>query len=516
MTLPGPAKQRAKQRPLMLVACWAMGVSGLVVAAADSAISDRVPRFESATPCPFPTGALDQSRIACGFLHVPERRSETPGAHLKIPVVRIRSLSAQAKGDPVVFLHGGPGAAPLESARTVERFSQHPFARDRDIILFNQRGSAQTEPALTCEALRSGRIDIYAADVTLAQRDAQIAETAVRCLREVTAQGHDLAAYGATAAAEDLKDLRMAMHIERWNLLAVSYGTLVAIEAARVDPRGVRSLTLDSVVSPQSDLFMAEGPRNFSIGIDRLIEACASDTVCEGDFPDLAGQLRDVLAALEKKPAVVSVAGAGGQGTIDIVVNWHDFLNVVHWMLYNAQTLRQVPLLIDQTRRGDLRLLTQLMDRVFPAPRNGPSGASPAFFAFVCRDQFTAGRARSLAPANPVYREFSIVSFIDEVCAGAGTRPAQRIPALKSPVPALLLSGRFDPMTPDLYASQVAADLPNSFFVSVGNSGHSTLSDFEACQTRLAAEFIDTLAAPSGCAPESLRPAFIRSFDELR
>jgi pimeloyl-ACP methyl ester carboxylesterase len=456
------------------------------------------------------------SRIDCGFLDVPENRSRPAGLRVRIPVVRIRSIDARASADPVVFLHGGPGAAPLGSARTVERFSQHPFAAHRDIILFNQRGSAQTDPVLKCEALRAGRNDIYAADLTLAQRDTQIAGAAAACLREMKAKGVDLEVYGAAAAAEDLRDLREALSIERWNLLAVSYGTLIALEAARIDPRGIRSLILDSIVSPQSDLFMSEGPRNFSIGLDRLLDACAQEPACVADFPDLARQLQEVLDALEKKPIVVTVAGEGGRGTVDIAVNWHDFLNAIHWMLYNAQSLRQVPLLIHTTRIGDLRLLTQVMDRIFPAPRNGPSGASPAFFAFVCRDQFTRDRVASLAPANPVYRGFSIVSFIDEACADTVDRPRIRFDALESPLPALLLSGRFDPMTPDLYARQVAAMLSQANFVAVGNSGHSTLSDFDACQTRLAVEFVETLRMPTSCAPQEMRPVFIRSLEELQ
>lgn len=504
---------------LAFIACSAMGAGGAWSSTDDAGAGPRdsvaAARFQITEPCPFPVGAV-ASRTTCGFLDVPESRSKSNGPRLRIPVMRIRTSAAQPQADPVVFLHGGPGAAPLESARTAERFSQHPFAAQRDIIVFNQRGSAQTDPALQCESLRAGRNDIYAADLTLAQRDAQIAAAATACLREMQAQGRDLAAYGAGAAAADLKDLREALRIERWNLLAVSYGTLVALEAARIDPRGVRSLILDSVVSPQSDLFMSEGPRNFAHGLDRLLAACAGDAACAAQFPDLAGQLRQVLAALEQEPVIVSVAGEGGQGAVDIAVNWHDFLGAVHWMLYNSQTLRQVPLLIDRTRRGDLQLLTRVMDRIFPAPRNGPSGASAAFFAFVCRDQFTQDRPVQLAPANDAYRGFSIVSFIDDVCAGAIAHPGMRAGPLESDVPALLLSGRFDPMTPDLYALQVAARLPRATFVSVGNSGHSPLSDFDACPTRLAVEFLATLASPTSCSPRDLGPVFVRSSSELQ
>ena len=510
MTMPGALRCT----PLASLACLLLGVLGTAAAQdASPGRSEDMVRFEAVAPCPFPHGAIAESRIACGFLHVPENRLQPDGPRVQIPVVRVRSAGGQPKSDPIVFLHGGPGAAPLESGRTIERFSQHPFAAQRDIILFNQRGSAQTHPALTCQSLRAGRIDVYAADLTLAQRDARIAAAAGACLREI-AQERDLAAYGAAAAAADLKDLREALRIERWNVLAVSYGTLIALEASRIDPQGIRSLVLDSVVSPQSDLFMSEGPRNFSIGVDRLLDACEQDAACAGDFPDLRGQLREVLAALENKPVAVTVAGEGGRGTIDIVVNWHDFLGVIHWMLYSSTSLRQVPLLIDSTRRGDLRLLTHLMDTVFPAPRNGPSGASPAFFAFVCRDQFTIDRPTPLARSSSSYRGFSIATFVEKACASAVER-ARRPPGVSDPsAPALLLSGRFDPMTPDVYAREVLARSRNATLVSVGNSGHSTLSDFDACQTRLALEFVETLTTPKSCAPESSRPAFVRAVDQ--
>lgn len=509
MTRPG----RTGGKLSAFIACCAMGAGG-VPSFADDTVSGQpevAARFDFVEPCPFPTGAVEASRVRCGFLDVPENRAQPSAARVRIPVVRIGSAAADAADDPVVFLHGGPGAAPLESARTIERFSQHPFAARRDIILFNQRGSAQTEPALTCAALSAGRVDIYAADLTLAQRDAQIAAAAVQCLREIAAQGRDLAAYGAAAAAADLKDLREALHIERWNLLAVSYGTLIALEAARVDPQGVRSMILDSIVSPRSDLFITEGPRNFSLGLDRLLDACADDATCAVDFPDLRRQLRELLAALERQPIAVTVAGEGGRGSVEIIVNWHDFLGAVHWMMYNAQSLRLVPLLIERTQRGDLRLLTHVMDQIFPAPRNGPGGASPAFFAFVCRDQFTADRPRHRAPANPVYRDFSIVSFMDEVCAKTIAHPQSRNVSLRSTVPALLLSGRFDPMTPELYVQEAAAGLPNAIRFTAGDNGHSTLSDFAGCTSRLAVSFIDALALPvPACVPAQARPVFER------
>lgn len=450
-------------------------------------------RFDPVTPCPFVApGSPLAARVTCGHLDIPQDYAAPQSARMRLPVAIIRASGTVRKADPVVFLHGGPGGGPLESPRSLERFAMHPFAASRDIILFSQRGSAGTGPALTCDALRGGRAEIYAADITLAVRDERIADAAIACLRELAGQGRDLAAYGALDSARDLRALRVALGIREWNVLAVSYGTLIALDAARIDRGGVRSLILDSIVSPASDVFLADASRNFSGGLDRLLAACAADEACGRAFPDLSRRLRDLVGSLDAKPVTVTVAGAASEAPIDLVVNWHDFLGLLHWMLYNARTLPLVPVLINATAGGDLRLLTQLMDRIFPAPRNGPQGAAPVFFATACRDQYSPRHPRPLRPGNPAYRDFSIVSFMDRVCAATAPVPRIARPApLRSRVPALLLSGAFDPMTPRQYAHDVARTLPNALHVVIADAGHSTLSDFEACQTRLAVTFLD-------------------------
>lgn len=452
--------------------------------------------IERVTPCPFAIDADELApRLDCGYLEVPERHANRAGAQIRLPFVVIRSASRNPRPDPVVFLHGGPGAAPLESKATIERFAVHPFAQDRDIVLYNQRGSRQTVPALDCAALEVSRAAIHAENLTREQRDARVASAASECLRELREQGRDVAAYNAQENAQDLRALRTALGYAQWNLLAVSYGTWMAQAAARADPDGVRSLILDSVMSPQSDLFMSQGPRNFSLGLDRALAACSADPDCARAFPDLATQLKQVLASLEAKPLALKAAGATAGESIDVIVNSHDFLSVIHWMLYNARTLRLVPLLIAETSRGETAPLVKLMENVYPGFGAGAPGPSPAFFAIVCNDQYTARNPLPLAPANPAYEGFSITSFMTAVCAGdARGRAARPLPrSTPIDVPAMLLSGHFDPMTPDLYAAELVPILPRSLRIVVPASGHSTLSEFEACQTHAAQRFLDTL-----------------------
>ena len=415
------------------------------VAAPTTAIASSFERGD----CPFavPAGAL-RERLACGQLVVPERHEHPDGAQLRLPVVIIRSTNSAPRPDPVVFLAGGPGAATLASVQAVERFAQHPFARDRDIILYNQRGSPQTTPELTCRALDASRTAIHAADLSLRERDARLAAAANACIDELHDAGRDLDAYGAVANAHDLHALRLALALRQWNLLAVSYGTWMALEAVRVDPHGVRSLVLDSVMSAQSDLFMSEAPRNFSLGLDRLIAACAADAACFNSYPDLAGKLRDLISALDTRPVVLRLSTSSSTELVDVVVNWHDFMSVLHWMLYNAKSLRLVPALIDLTSRGDMRLLTRLMEQVYPGLRHGAPGPSAAFFVVACRDQFTSRNPLPMVQGNPAHRGFSIVGFMSQVCSRAidrrGLEAATRARAFRGADPVAVGAVRSD------------------------------------------------------------------------
>lgn len=479
--------------------------------------------FEEIAPCPFESAAqADQSRLRCGYLLVPENRAEGASATIRIPVAIIRTLSEDPQPDPVVFLHGGPGGAPLSSAATFDLFGSYPLGADRDIIVYNQRASLMVDPALDCTGTSEvRRLAPYAENLTLEERDARIVSFARDCLAQLNGQGRDLRGYSAVENAHDLLDLRRLLGIEQWNLMAVSYGTYMSAEAARIDPDGIRAMILDSIVSPESDLFLSEANRNFTLAMNRLTAACAADQGCAEAFPDLGMQLDALLMSLDANPVTVTVSGGAFGATVDIAVNWHDFLNLVHWMMYNERLLRLVPLLISETNRGDLRTLTYLMDNVQPAPKNLRNDADGAFFAIVCRDQFTS-RNPLTAPQSPSgYRGFSIVSFMPETCATVapmvdGSEQPEPPASLSSDIPTLLLTGAFDPMTNDIYARQLARQLSRVSRITIPNYGHSTLSGYTACQTELATHFLNTLEDVSDfpCLAELGPPQFILTLQE--
>ncbi len=484
----------------------------------DAAPAEKSLTLES--PCPFEAAAtLPPKRVSCGYLEVPENRAAGESRTIRLPVAVIKTSAedAEAKPDPVIFIAGGPGGSPTTSARTFELFASHAFNTNRDLVLYTQRGAAMTEPELDCAAINS-RGAVYLEDHSLEQRDHAIAAVAVACLHQLAEDGHDLQAYSVQENAQDLVDLRNALGLQQWNLLAVSYGTLIAIETAARDPSGVRSMVLDSLVSPQSDVFMSQGNRNFGLGLQRIFEDCATQPTCAERFPGLEDSLAKILASLRDQPVTLPIVVPGSEEPAAMVVNWHDFLGVVHWMLYNAQTLTLVPLLIDETATGRYDLLGVLINRVFPGPMLADTGPAGMFFATVCRDQWTARNPLEKPTAD--FDGYSMASFLEPACSdaslGYGKAPAPAV--VHSDVPTLLLSGRFDPITPDINSEEVAATFANASLLRVPNFGHSTLSGYTACQTVAAASFLDDPRDVSGfeCLQELAPPVFVLSLQEAQ
>src|SRR5690606_29158449 len=165
-------------------------------------------------------------------------------------------------------------------------------------------------------------------------------------------------------------------------------------------------------------------------------------------------------------------------------------------------------------------------EQVFPAPANAGDSAAGAFFAIVCQDQYTRrslGRNPGRNPlprAEAAYDGFAITSFMEAICSDPdfsyGETPER--PLFRSSIPTLLLSGYFDPMTPDIYAGQTASLLDSHAGLRIPDYGHSTLSGYTACQTEVAASFLDDLQlqADRPCLADLPRIEFVLTTEQAR
>ena len=118
----------------------------------------------------------------------------------------------------------------------------------------------------------------------------------------------DLGAYNTLESAADLDDLRVALHIAKWNVYGISYGTDLALTYLRDHPGGIRSVAIDGVFPPS----LAGGGAAWTSageGINAVFKACQQQAPCRKRYGDIGATFRRLVNQYEASPKTVAVAG---------------------------------------------------------------------------------------------------------------------------------------------------------------------------------------------------------------
>lgn len=456
--------------------------------------------YDSA-PCPQPNfpgvPAADLgANYSCGYLTVPESRSDPKSHTIRILVARVKAISNTPRPDPIVFLAGGPGGAGTLSAPGVVAGGMNA---DRDVIFVNQRGTVHSDPHLSCpemDEFMSRAVQLAFQAASTADQDA--AAVAV-CRKRLASSGIDLAAYNTRENAADIADLRTKLGIDQWNVYGVSYGTDLAQQLLRDHPEGIRSVVLDSVVPAGLNIVDRwwEAPAS---GLAAIFQACTDQPACAAAYPDLPTLFTRTVNRLSQTPVAVTTSGPTGdavQVTIDgfklvpLVLDWSD----------DPTKVTEIPRMIFALANGDGALAGAGIAASAPAPvERGLLGAGLALGAY-CQEMTSwttpdqaLSQAKTAMPgiAESVLRITPTGSWIFRECDAWGlgrSAPASRRPAF-STVPTLILSGTFDSSTAPQWINEITPGLSNSVVLHFPGIGHAVLPTFVCAQAIMTA-FID-------------------------
>lgn len=197
--------------------------------------------------CPFnaQAPAYDPEVFRCGYVLVPEDRTNPNSRLIQLSVLQIKSSSENPDQRAVVRLTGGPGGESLSAGRifAYQAPQNMKFREAADLIFFDQRGIGYSEPNF-CRGIP---ISYQYGTATAPGREAYIASFN-NCLEDARAKGIAVDAYSTWQNALDVKDIRRALGYQQWTLFGVSYGTELGQAVLEVDEAGVRAAILDSVV----------------------------------------------------------------------------------------------------------------------------------------------------------------------------------------------------------------------------------------------------------------------------
>ncbi|MEM9823790.1 MAG: alpha/beta fold hydrolase [Bacteroidota bacterium] len=447
---------------------------------------------------PFHESLKDREDITWAKLSVPEDWSKPEGKKIQVAVTILKRQSeAPSDAEPVVYLEGGPGAGSIGG---IFMWFNHPILRTSDLVLVDMRGTGFSEPKL-CPDLGKEILKILASNQSHEEDEAQKAEAAMACKRDMIARGIDVNAYHAQAIAYDLHALKKALDYERWNVYGVSYGTQMAQEYAHYFPQDVKSLILDSAI-PRIDQYYTANTSNYMGSLEKLFVACEQDPNCNQLYPNLEETYYATIAALEKAPLTVEVPKKVLSNQ-QFTYNAEDFKIAIHQGLYDRWLIEVIPLLITEFHRKNEKTLGALVE-AFSRALTLDYGM---YYCVICNDVIPRNAMADYHQNSAQYQSLKGgLSFYksDFVVCEQWNKDTDRSDSMENDslfhsdlaVPVLVISGEFDPITPSRNGVLTQRKFRNSFLLNAPNFGHApSISNIGA---RIVGEFIgDPTKAPT-------------------
>lgn len=444
-------------------------------------------------PCRSAEGPTD---AYCGRVDVFENREANAGRRISLNIVVLPSIGRDAQPDPLFFLAGGPGQGAAKMARQVQALFRS-VQRDRDIVLVDQRGTGKSNP-LNC---RSGDESLR----NLTESDEHALGQLRGCLASLAG---DPRFYTTNIAMDDLDDVRAYLGYDRINLYGGSYGTRAALVYLRRHGARVRSMVLDGVapMDMRLPLFTA---RDAQRALDRLLTDCQADEPCRTAFPGLADRVRTLLDRLDARPARQHLVHPRSGVGEDVEVTARLVSSIVFRALYSPLMASIVPSLIDRAENGDFQGLLAL---AFAGEGEGDNMSLGMQLSVICSEdsrRYTPGDLNR-ETAGTVFGTYLMVGQVKacEFWPKGTVEPAYYEPVV-SDVPALVLSGELDPVTPPSWGQSVAEHLENARHITAPGTGHGVIAT--ACGGRLIREFIERGTAEgldASCMAGIRRPGF--------
>jgi pimeloyl-ACP methyl ester carboxylesterase len=448
--------------------------------------------FEAA-PCPFdvPQGAP----VECGFVIVPEDHNNPASETIRIALAILRDQSLKHKPDPVIMLAGGPGEKVMANALNLMGFFA-PTIRNRDFIIFDQRGVGLSEPALECPEVEQTLFDVL--DETDPEEVAKASFNALlACRDQLVSEGYDLSLYNNLQNAADVNALRLALGYTKVNLYGGSYGSLLAQATARDYPEGIRSMVIWSVVPLEKSLFV-DSTVTTANAVIRLLDECKADEACSSAYPDLEDVLFELIDRLNAEPVSITVTNPLDGVSHDAWLTGDGVFGNLVGLLYQTQLIPAVPQAIYDVYNGDYALMTQLVGAnlaLYGALSRGME------FSVLCTDDLIGRSPEEILEfkgtlpsqfAGRIDPEVAIEYSTFSICERWPVEEAA--PWVKEPlvsdIPTLALGAEFDQVTPPEYGNLVTEYLSNSYIFEFPGIGHNIIVSSD-CARSMAGAFLD-------------------------
>jgi pimeloyl-ACP methyl ester carboxylesterase len=470
-----PSRRRAA------VALRACAIVATLAWSAPSAAADATARRAiELTDCRLahPAG-LGSLAARCGSLVVPEDYANPQVRRLALHVAVVPSLDRRGGREPLFVISGGPGQAASDFyAAYAGAFAE--VARTRDVVLVDQRGTGASNP-LTCDFPDDFETGVFSPDL--------VRELSAACRRGLKGRPEF---YTSSVAVRDLEEVRAALGYPAIALYGVSYGTRVAQHYVRRYPERVAAVVLDGVIPPDVPLG-PQTPFHAQHALELMFRRCAAETGCNGAFPHLARRFDELRGRLAVQPVRVTLPDPATGRAREVEFGTEQLIGAVRLLNYLTASTALLPLFIDRAANGDyaplagqLLMLGSMLDAQIAYGMNA---------AVVCTEDVPYFGTVDRAALAKTYFGATQLDGLKALCDGwpRGVVDDDLRAPLRTRVPALLLSGEADPVTPPDGAARAATGFADAKHVVVRGQGHGQIA--VGCAPRLVARFLDAKTA---------------------
>lgn len=469
--------------------------------------SDQVPRFED-TKCAVEVPEPEKDRTRCGYLVVPENRLRKNSRTIRLPIIILKSNSKNPAPDPVLRTLGGPGASSLRMIRG-RRFS--PWLNERDLVIFEQRGTRYAEPNLDCYEVGAVRVENVKANITGPAAVRREVEAARKCHDRLTRAGTDLSGYDSVQSAADIADLRQVLGYAEWNLYGVSYSARLMLNVMRDHPQGIRSVILESVLPPSVN-YDEVGVDGAMRSLNLFFAHCAAEAGCAKAYPNLEKTFYEFVKRANQVPLEFRAKPSSSSAEVTLKMDGDDLTT---WLLdyvlsADTEAILAGPSQINRIVNGDLSPL-----QFYAADQLSPGGYMLGMrFSFWCREEVPFENPQRIAAQARRYPQITGYEIQPELLAVCDVwkvgraQPRENQP-VRSTIPALVLAAEYDAYTPPAWGRLVASSLRHSYFFEVPQIGHGPAFS-SACARSVIAEFLrNPHSAPVATCLKAPRQSFL-------
>ena len=410
------------------------------------------------TDCP---PELVAAHLACALASVPVDPDDPAGPATEISLAVLQG-TASDPAPPLVVLQGGPGSASTDFRFLYDR-------RAYPQVFIDQRGTGFGTADFDCPEID----EVLILSLAMPSEEAAVLGQAAYRTCGDRLSGHPVLARTDSAAhAADVAAVMAGLGYDRWFVYGVSYGTTIALELVRAGPPGLAGAVLDGVYPPGLDLDRSLAASAES-SLKELDDACAADPDCQDILADVDAALAGLMARLDDRPLAVTVEAArtGLGADVEVLIDGATLAQMVFLFLYDPLSIAAIPGMLAGLERSDEAVAARLgQDIINVSVIDSSFNAEGTYLAVQCAERL----AQASGPPDDIgaYESAIVGPGLAELCANWDPPPPAPGPPVVSDLPALLLAGRFDPITPPRLARQAAAGLPNSTVVVRDGASH--------------------------------------------